>query len=505
MLHARYRIVLLCAVAALLPAPSLAAGEQRPATVLLVTDRSLAEAWRPLADWKTRAGKATEIVTVQDIDAKYQGNDVQEKIRACVLEHIDQRGTRWVILGGDSQPGGKGLVPDRDTPHPTMRVRDLPTDIYYISEKTWDADGDGVYGDLDGDREAIAYVNPKACIGRIPVRSAADVAAYTQKVIDYESRYPGDGLADQFVYTCPEPGAFAKLRTSAEQISKAWDGGKVRRFYSTESPWDKDKPGDYDLTPDHWVKMLNDRTAGKIHIHGHGLLSVWVLERGSTVTAKHVAQLRNRNAYPVMTTVSCYTGQYDGKQDPAITESMLRQPAAGAIAIVAPSRPGVPVFHNPRVDFPKMLREGKMDGTTQLMTLFWQLGLGKNLTTGEALSAAKAAMTADAVRTAGYHWCLCEINLLGDPTLSMRAKAPTTPKVTLPDRIVLGNRTLTVKTDTPGATVCVWKGDEVYAVVEAADQGAAVLPIAPHTPGTMLVTVSGPNLNTVTTSVPVGK
>ena len=52
----------------MLPAPSLAADRQRPATVLLITDRSLAEAWRPLADWKTRAGKATEIVTVQDIE-----------------------------------------------------------------------------------------------------------------------------------------------------------------------------------------------------------------------------------------------------------------------------------------------------------------------------------------------------------------------------------------------------------------------------------------------------
>jgi hypothetical protein len=32
-------------------------GKSRPATLLLITDQSLAEAWAPFAEWKTRLGK----------------------------------------------------------------------------------------------------------------------------------------------------------------------------------------------------------------------------------------------------------------------------------------------------------------------------------------------------------------------------------------------------------------------------------------------------------------
>ena len=108
---------------------------ERPATVLLITSKDLAPAWQDFADWKTSLGKATKIVTVQEIEAKHKGKDIQDKIRACVLDHIDKHGTHWVVLGGDSKPGGKGHVPDRDTLHPMMRYRDIPTDVYFLSKK----------------------------------------------------------------------------------------------------------------------------------------------------------------------------------------------------------------------------------------------------------------------------------------------------------------------------------------------------------------------------------
>ncbi len=485
---------------------NLAAGEPRPATVLLITSQELQSAWEDFADWKTRLGKATKIVTVEAIEEEYTGDDVQQKIRVCVLEHIEKHSTRWVILGGDSQPGGRGIVPDRDTPHVVMgrmRFPDIPTDVYYLSEKNWDANGDGVYGDWKNDRAAIAYTNPKASIGRIPVRTADNVAAYIEKVIGYESRYPGDGFAASLVYTCPEPQAFPKLiRSWDDHVGPNWTGGKVVRFFSTRTPWDETSPGDYDLSPDHWVKMFNDRTAGKLHMHGHGFLPVWVLENRQTVDGRHVAKLTNRDAYAIITTVSCFTGHYDAATDPSITETMLRAPRRGAVALVAPSRPGVPIFHKPS-DMRLMMTEGKLDGTTQTMTRFWQHGLKENLTTGEAFSAAKAAMTEDAMKTAGYHFCQCELNLLGDPTLGFRTADPTTPGLSIPKKLAPGEQTVTVKTDTPGATVCLWKGDEVYEVARAGDDGDVAVSVHLKTPGKLLVTVSGPNLNAVTESIAI--
>ncbi len=200
---------------------------QRPAAVLLVTSDELAPRWTPFADWKTQLGKSTRVITVDEIETAFEGVDVQAKIRACVLASIRDHGTRWVILGGDSLPGGCGHVPDRDTLHPGYRHRDIPTDVYYVSERDWDANGDGVYGEWEKDREAVDYTNPHASIGRIPVRTAADVEAYTAKVIAYETRYPPRHFAARMVCACPESGAYPKLVTSRKTIAAVWSHGEA--------------------------------------------------------------------------------------------------------------------------------------------------------------------------------------------------------------------------------------------------------------------------------------
>ena len=197
------------------------------ATILLITGDEIATAWEPFAEWKTRNGKATKIVTVGRIEKEYEADCVQEKIRLCVRDHIDNHGTRWVILGGDCQPGDKGLVPGGHTTIHAQEGAGIPTDIVYLSNTDWDADGDGVYGEWEDDRETINYPDGTVGLGRIPLRTAADVAAFTDKVIGYESEYPTSDFAKQMIYTCTDSPAYPKVR-------KSWDGytsrGHILRF-----------------------------------------------------------------------------------------------------------------------------------------------------------------------------------------------------------------------------------------------------------------------------------
>ncbi len=477
------------------------------ATVLLITADELAVAFKPFARWKTRCGKLTKIVTVGQIEQQYEADGVQEKIRLCVRDHVDNHGTRWVVLGGDCLPGGKGLVPGG---HVTVHAQEragIPTDVVYLSKSNWDADGDRVYGEWEDDQEAISYPDGSVGLGRVPVRTAGDVAAFTDKVIAYESNYPTTDFAKGMIYTCTDSPAYPKVRRSWDgYVSKTWDGS-VGRFFSQETPWDEEgKPGSHQLSAENLSELINAKTTGKLHVHGHGLLHSWLLER-STFTAKHVAGLANHGAYPLMTTVSCFTGQYDATDDPSIVESMLRRPNAGSVAVVAPIRTGKPHFHK-RSDFMLMVTEGKLDGTTQTMTRYWCNGLGSDapdggLTTGEALMKAKSQMAADARKSAGYHLCICELNLLGDPTLDMRADVPRTPKLEAPDRLAAGERTVEIVTDAPGCTICLWKGEEVYCVATADDRGKATFKIAPVSPGRILVTASGTSLNAATAEITV--
>jgi len=475
------------------------AADNSPPGVLLITSPELAPAWKTFADWKTRLGKPTTIVTTAEIDKSTEGPDLQEKIRRRVRKGIEQDGVRWLILGGDSQPDGSGHVPDRDTFHKTTwgSSTDIPTDIYYLSRNNWNADGDGIYGEWEDDREAIDYPDGTVGLGRIPVRTAEDVAAYTAKVIAYESKYPANGFATTFTYTCPERGAYPKLRTSwADVVSKAWPAGTAHWFLTGQVALGDDRPATYPLSPQNWIKLINTGSSGKLHMHGHGLRDCWILEKHGKLTAKHLAQLENKNAYPAITTVSCFTGHYDAAADPSIAESALRQPEAGAILIVCPSREGKPHFLNPREDFRLMITEGKRDGTTGTMAGFWEQSLGKDRKpAGQALMSVKASMVPKTKQSASFHLCLCELNLLGDPTLDLRAADPKTPEVKLPESIPTGAREIEIRTNTPGATVCLWMGDDVYATATADDTGACRLSVHPKNPGTISIAVSGPDLN----------
>ena len=121
--------------------------------------------------------------------------------------------------------------------------------------------------------------------------------------------------------------------------------------------------------------------------------------------------------------MSCFTGEFDSKTDPSIAEAMLRHARGGALVMIAPSREGRPIFPDPRRDIPLMVRNGKLDGTTETMTLFWKYALESDRTVGEAFSLVKQHFSADAQKHPGYHFLQCEVNLLGDPTLSLGVRA----------------------------------------------------------------------------------
>ena len=475
-----------------------ALSDSTDATVLLITGDEIAEAWLPFAKWKTQNGKLTKIVTVGQIDRDFEASSIQEKIRLCVRKHIEEHGTKWVVLGGDCLPGGKGLVPGGHTTVHVDERKGIPTDIVYLSKTNWDADGDGIFGEFDDDREAISYPDGSVGLGRIPVRTAQQVAAFTEKVVAYEMMYPTGDFAKNMIYTCTDSPAYPKVRNSWDgYVSKVWEGN-VGRFFSKETPWDEEgKPGSYPLSSKNLIELFNQKSTSKLHIHGHGHLPAWLLEK-SEFTGKHVANLKNERAYPLITTVSCNTGEYDSKKDPSIVERMLRAPKAGSVAIVAPIRTGKPHFADPD-DYDLMVSEGKLDGTTLTMTRYWSFGLGENATTGHAIMKAKQAMAKDAAVSEAYHLCVCELNLLGDPTLDMRAETPKTPTLNVTtSELIKGSRRITIVTDAPNCKVCLWQDGKLHRTTKANDKGVASLFVEQqHNLSSIMFTVSGASLNSV--------
>ncbi len=154
-------------------------------------------------------------------------------------------------------------------------------------------------------------------------------------------------------------------------------------------------------------------------------------------------------------------------------------------------------------DYELMLSEGKLDGSTMLLTRFWVHAAGEYQTTGQALASARADLAADARKSPRFHLCISEFNLLGDPTLRVHAGAPRLPAVSWHSEPTVGEQELRFDTDAPGATLCVWKGLELYRSVTLDDEGVGRLKVNIKTPGELQVTLSGAGLNVATKTLTV--
>ena len=452
-----------------------------PATVLLITGPDLVDSWKPFAAWKKRLGKPVSILSTAQIAERYEAKDLQEKIRRCIRNHTDHLGTRWIILGGDSEEDEGGIVPSRVTNHdgPSGYSSGLPADIYYLSKKDWDSDNDGIYGEWEEDRDSIDYPDGDVGLGRIPVRNRADVKAYTEKVIAYESRYPQSNYATSMAYASALGGILPEVKTGwSEKISKVLAGGTIVCLPAAPERGNS-------LGPAEWMSLFNGEAYGKLHLHGPGSHDAWILKNNRVITNAQIAQLTNKEAYPVITTTSSHTGQFDRDKDPSIAESMIRVPGRGAIAIVAPSRSG-----------PSPEQE-------EVLIRFWEHGLGQKVSAGAALSLLKAELAADAASSYGAHLLACELNLLGDPTLGLRGAAPRTPAVKAPRELPPGNLSLIIESDAPHAIVSLQDDFGLYAVTLSDESGNVVFPLNVVEESTITITVSGPEYNAVTHTITV--
>ena len=112
-------------------------------------------------------------------------------------------------------------------------------------------------------------------------------------------------------------------------------------------------------------------------------------------------------------------------------------------------------------------------------------------------------MAQDGVKSPNFHLCICELNLLGDPSLDMRSENPKTANFQVPDSIKKGKQKLIVKGVPQNGAVCIWKKGETYQIGKPDAKGNVTFEIESKTAGTLRVSVSGENLNSQTKKVTV--
>lgn len=66
---------------------------------LIITVDSLKNEFEPLRIWKTQKGVYTKIITMEEINATYNGATPQLRIKQCVQDYYDNYGLKWLLLG----------------------------------------------------------------------------------------------------------------------------------------------------------------------------------------------------------------------------------------------------------------------------------------------------------------------------------------------------------------------------------------------------------------------
>jgi len=500
--------------------------------IIAPPDEGMAEAWQPLADWKTACGYPAAVFTTDWIDAHYPaGADGPERIRMFLRDAYLHLGLTWALIGADPS-----LIPVRYARTwayvPTGNGTDIATDYYYAClEGNWDRDGDGVFGESKALGNAGDYsdLTPEIEVGRVSARSAAEVNDFLEKYFVYTRTPATDGYLDRVLLLgevlfhaewtrtglhggpdCEEGECqpdVCRRSSDGQLICVTHDGAKdvvetgdqlrdslglgLERRYLLEryEHWTGERP---DLNPapqlessDAVITRMSEGF-GFVHHMGHGDRDRWAVGDGR-IQIGQLSTLTNGNTHRYFWTygINCSSAAIDFD---SFGERMVMIPDQGAVAYLGCTN----------ADFPSTARSFARDFYDFLFGT-----PGGTLGDGHFGSMGSHALTGDKINDESiFRFLIYAQILLGDPGMSVWRQTPTALATELVDhtnhQVPLGETTLrvSVKAGTvpvEGARVCVHKEGEVYAVGLTAASGEIELPFWPESQGSFTVTATAPD------------
>ncbi len=439
------------ALAEMAPATLRAPAADTAGQYLIITRAALSNAFSALAAHRA-ARFNTKVLTVETITNAYAGTDIQQRIRNCITDYYQNHGCQYVVLGGDDT-----IVIDRDCKVSVDSDVEskMPTDLYYSGlDGTWDANGNGVYGEVT-DNVDMAW---EVIVGRIPVRTAAQATDYINKLIAFENSpplalarkiilggmvawdtYTGTGRPSDDVTTDGHAGFRATSHPSVSDsemwdrrlyrdgIKPYWQAQTIGIFCDTLTSWDTTTAGDYLENATNVRKRFNE---GWWHLYfsGHGSEQAWGLESGE-FSSTDGAALTNKTCF--VYTDACLTGHFDGTPEPCLSEAMLRNAAGGALIYIGCSRYG---WGEPDSTPASNTSDG--GPSTQYGYKYYQrLYQSNNVTCGKAFAMHKADKIAQCGSNGSERWIQFGLNLQGDPAILPSPAAESPPILNL-----IGNR-----------------------------------------------------------------
>ncbi|MDE6248041.1 MAG: hypothetical protein K2M41_09430 [Muribaculaceae bacterium] len=311
---------------------------------LIITSEELEPAFHRLLEFKRTKGLYAGIITTQEIDARYDGADMTEKIKKCVYNAFLEYGLKYAILGGDDN-----LIPSRKCYSEVSSYveKKIPCDKYFgcfYGDFHWDGNNNGVYGELDDDIDFYESVH----ISRIPVRTETQANDFINKLIEYETgRTSSTSTYDILTAGVEKWNTYNDHSDSELQgdimykryIQPYWNGNRIR-FYDTATDFMGD--ASYDLIPEKLQEQISNPYMF-FSMNTHGYYNCWSCESHNSTVSNYYISDANKlagNTVPIITTSACRTNGFDWDLDPCLSEAFIRNGSNRVVAYYGSSRYG---------------------------------------------------------------------------------------------------------------------------------------------------------------------
>ena len=485
----------------------------------IITNSTLQPYAQTLADWKTKKGVPTKVYTVGWITSNYTGYDIQEKIRNFLRLDNSTPRFQYVLLMGDT-----GIIPDRRC-YSDADGDQVPCDYYYSDvvdgaigdAYDWDTDNDHVWGEL-GDDE-ITWL-PDSYVGRMAITSTTDANTIVGNILSYEKTPPAGNWPKKIVFG-PSFANFPELDYDPTDMAAVAEHVRVDfldpagvtydRIYEAAGIYPSTYTRDYDLS----ATMFRDRVAlgcGIAFPSGHGdyrgnYRLVWVgdynsngyCDSGETTTYSLCTTSYNPSTggkKPYVLVGACLAGEFD-IANICLGDFIITNWGIGA---VASSRTSYYCIGWDDPDWPwnqgqeyRWWQEIYANGKYHMGQIH---GDNKYHYVQDFNSIEGGVYGPDQEPASRKN--MFSSNLFGDPELPVWTDTPTSIVVTHNATLPVGSSSFSVTVTSggsplAGATVCLWKGTEVYLVGTTDALGVVTFGPNPTTTGTMYVTATKHN------------
>jgi hypothetical protein len=312
-----------------------------PRLLLIIAPDEFMAALEPLVAHKNSTGMPTVAVSIAQLTSRFPGVDDPEKIKRGIQYAHEHLGAQYVMLVGDAhwfpvrfvffKHFSKGYPNQPDGPWLPIDGLYAPSDLYYanlyhhqiIRSPTikvlpgpfddWDADHDGHYNEVDWGKSTSARTDwnnpnpdrvdgyPDVAVARASAHSAADVTAYVNKIIRYETQRPQNSM-----FTFVADGGYPGAPVNVDRIVAQVHLNKPSAFLAINKP-DPNASARWILNSSAADVATKINASTWVTYYGHGSVNSW---DGRGFGRDLVKLTAFNDATPIVFSYGCLTGRF---------------------------------------------------------------------------------------------------------------------------------------------------------------------------------------------------